>query len=104
MLADDHTVNGVRRDSELFSNECAKARRVEGRARAEDAAGGKAGELLRNVRHDVDRVRYDDDDCVWRRSGYLWNDLLEDTKVAADERKARLARILSGSRRDNYDI
>src|SRR5688572_3694566 len=101
VAAQDHRLDVADRDAERFCDERSVARGVEYAGHTEHALAWKAGDCLRNVRHDVERVRHHDDDRVGRSRLDVLGDLLDDARVGVEEIVTRHTRLAGDSRSDD---
>ena len=97
MLADHIGVHVLWIHLEVSSEERTKSRRVQRRARPEHTRVRHAelrGKLRRQVRHDVHRIRDDEQHRVGRRAEHRRDDLPEHVGVALQQLQSRFARLL----------
>ena len=97
MLADHIRVHVLRIHLEVSSQERAKSRCVQRGARAEHSRMRDAelrGKLRRQVRHDVHRIRDDEQHRVGRDAEHRGDDLPEHLGVALQQLQSRFARLL----------
>lgn len=101
MLADDEGVHVARAHVEVAAEFTLQPRRVERSARANDSVRREARELRRSMREDVDWVRRDNEQRVWRRSSDAGHNICENRIVGPHKLETRLAWLLVHSRSDD---
>src|SRR5215204_4799093 len=69
----------------FHGNKGAKSRRVEHSSHADDTLAGKARSVEGDVAHGIERIRDDDQNGIWRRSGYLLGDRFDDGLIGAKQ-------------------
>src|SRR5215813_5612257 len=94
----------VDRDVELLGEEQAEARAIEHARHADDALGRKAGDLLHQSDHGIERIGDDDDEGVRRVLPDALADGVDDPGIDADQVVAAHAWLARHARRDDDDV
>ena len=104
MLAHDVGVNVARVHGKVIADQIAQACGVQRGARANDAAGVKAGELQRDMRHNIHRIGGDQEDSLESGGDDRLHNGLEHGGVALEQVNPALARFLGDAGADHGDI
>ena len=101
VLADDKGVDAAVVHAQMLAQQIAQARRIQHRARAEDAVFGQIRVPLGDAREHVHGVGHDEDIPRKAASFQLAQHGEQDGGVALDQIQPRFARLLVGARRDD---